>query len=71
MDKLQKLVSDFLSAKFDEWKSGMNENERVVFALYYFKGYSIIKISQEVNYSERQVKRILKSARKKVYKLIP
>lgn len=64
-------MSDFLSDKFDEWKSNMTDTESVVFYLYYYKGYSVIKISQEVNYSERQVKRILKSAKKKVYKKLP
>lgn len=71
MDKLQKLVSDFLSTKFEEWKIDMTDKESVVFALFYFKGYSIIQISQEIQYSDSQVKRILKSARKKVYKKLP
>lgn len=71
MDKLNKLISDFLSTKFDEWKQYMSSTEQDVFALYYFKGYSIIQISHELNYCYRQVKRILKSARKKVYKLLP
>ncbi len=71
MDKLEKLISDFLSTKFDEWKPYMTTTEQSVFALYYFKRFTIFQISQEVNYSEPQVKRILKSARKKIYKLLP
>lgn len=71
MDKLQKIVAEFLSSKFDEWKPYLTEIEQAVFILYYFKGYSITKISFEVNYSDRQVRRLLKSARKKIYKLLP
>jgi len=71
LDKLEKLVSDFLSVKFEEWKQYMTSSEQSIFALYYFKGYTIAQISIEVGYCERHVKRLLKSARKKVYKLIP
>lgn len=71
MDKLEKIVADFLSNKFNEWKPYLNTNEQAVFILYYFKGYTITKISLEINYSDSQVKRILKSARKKINKLLP
>lgn len=71
MNKLDKLVSDFLSTKFDEWKPYMTSAEQDVFKLYYFCGFTIAKISIEVGYCERHVKRLLKSARKKIYKLLP
>lgn len=71
MDKIDKLVSDFLSTKFDEWKPYMTTAEQDVFALYYFKGYTIYQIAPEVGYCERHVKRLLKSARRKIYKLLP
>jgi RNA polymerase sigma factor (sigma-70 family) len=71
MDKLEKIVANFLSSKFDEWKPYLNTNEQAVFILYYFKGYKIFQIAMEINYSEIQVKRILKSARKKINKLLP
>ena len=71
MDKIQEIVADFLSVKFDEWKPYLTENEQAVFILHYFKGKKIYQIAMEINYSEVQVKRILKSARKKIYKLLP
>lgn len=71
MDKIQQIVAEFLSVRFEEWKSYLNENEQAVFILYYFKGKKIYQIAMEINYSEIQVKRILKSARKKIYKLLP
>lgn len=70
MDKLQKLVATFLSEKFEDWESVLTDNEKAVFSLFYLKGYSIVKIAQEINYSDRQVKRILQSARKKIYKVL-
>lgn len=71
MDKIDKIIADFLSVKFEEWKPYLNKNEQAVFILYYFKGYKIFQIAMEINYSEIQVKRILKSARKKINKLLP
>lgn len=71
MDKIEQIVANFLSSKFDEWKPYLTETEQAVFILYYFKGYKIFQIAMEINYSEIQVKRILKSARKKINKLLP
>lgn len=71
MDKIEKLIAEFLSAKFDEWKPYLNKYEQATFILYYFKGYKIFQIAMEINYSETQVKRLLKSARKKINKLLP
>lgn len=71
MDKIQEIVANFLSVKFEDWKPYLNKNEQAVFILHYFKGKKIYQIAMEINYSEVQVKRILKSARKKIYKLLP
>lgn len=71
MDKIQEIVADFLSVKFEDWKPYLSENEQAVFILHYFKGKKIYQIAMEINYSEVQVKRILKSARKKIYRLLP
>ena len=71
MEKLEQIVANFLSSKFDEWKPYLNTDEQAVFILYYFKGYKIFQIAMEINYSERQIFRILKSARKKINKLLP
>lgn len=71
MDKLEKIVADFISEKFEEWKPFLTKEEQVVFILRYFKHYSITKISQEIYYSERSVKRYLKSVKRKINKLIP
>lgn len=71
MDKLEQIIANFLSSKFDEWKPYLNTDEQAVFILYYFKGYKIFQIAMEINYSERQIFRILKSARKKINKLLP
>lgn len=71
MDKLEKLIADFLSPKFEEWKPYLTKEEQAVFILTYFKGYTRVKSAIEIGYSEVQVKRILKSARKKINKLLP
>lgn len=71
MDKLEKIIANFLSSKFDEWKPYLNTNEQAVFILYYFKGYKIFQIAMELNYCEKQVSRILKSAKRKINKLLP
>ena len=71
MDKIDKIVGEFLSSRFEDWKPYLNENEQAVFILHYFKGKKIEQICVEINFSERQVYRILKSARKKIYKLLP
>ena len=71
MDKIDKLVSDFLSTKFEEWRPYLTSAEQDVFKLFYFYGETISRISIEVGYCERHVKRLLKSARKKIYKLLP
>lgn len=70
MDKLNKLISDFLSTKFEEWKLFLTESESKVFDLFYIKCHSIVRIAQEMDYSDRQVNRLLKSAREKVGKHI-
>lgn len=71
MEKLDKLIADLLSPKFQEWMPYLTKEEQAVFGLTYFKDYSQIKIAMELNYSDRQIRRILKSARKKINKLLP
>lgn len=71
MDKLQKLVSDLLSEKFTEWKPYLTDDEQKVFVAYYFKGMSTLKISMEMNYTQRNIQKILSKAKKKIYKLLP
>lgn len=71
MTKLDKLIADLLSPKFEEWKPYLTKEEQAVFGLVYFKDYSIIQVANEIHYSDRQTKRILKSARKKINKLLP
>lgn len=71
MDKLDKIIGTFLSNKFDEWKPYLTKEEQAVFILHYFKGKSILEIAFELNYCDRQIYRLLKSARKKINKLLP
>ena len=71
MDKIQEIVANFLSVKFEDWKPYLTETEQAVFILHYFKGKKIYQIAMEINYSDVQVKRILKKARNKIYKLLP
>lgn len=71
MDKLDKIVADFLSEKFDEWKAYLTKEEQAAFVLTYFKGYSIVQVANKIYYSESSVKRFLKSARKKINKHLP
>lgn len=71
VDKIDMIISEILSEKFEEWKPFLTRIEQAVFALKYFKHYSIVKISNEIYYSESSVKRALKSARKKINKHLP
>lgn len=67
----QKVIREYASDRFSVWKEYLTPTEQAIFYDYYFLGFSIIKITGVENYSERQVKRILKSARKKIYKRLP
>lgn len=60
-----------LTDLFESWLPYLTVNEEAVIILYYFKDKKIYQIAMEINYSETQVKRILKSARKKIKKLLP
>lgn len=71
MDKIDKLISELLSPKFEEWKPHLTKEEQAVFGLTYFKDFSQIQIAMELNYSDRQVRRILKSAKRKINKILP
>lgn len=71
MDKLQKLISDFLSVKFKDWKQFLDKREVQAFELRHIKRYSIVRVAQEMNYSSREINRILKSAKEKVIKYLP
>lgn len=71
MDKLNKLISDFLSTKFEEWKPYLTEEEQKVFVAYYLKDMSTLQISFEMNYSQRNIQKILTRTKKKIYKLLP
>lgn len=71
MDKIDKIIAEFLSKRFEDWKPYLTKEEQAVFILTYFKDYTAIKVGLEIGYSDRQVRRILKSARKKINKLIP
>lgn len=71
MDKLDKIIADFLSERFDEWKVYLTKEEQAVFILVYFKGYSIVQAANKIYYSESSVKRFLKSARNKINKHLP
>lgn len=66
-----KVMKEYAKPRFEYWKQFLKPQEISVFTLYYFEKYSIVKISITLNYSEIQIKRILKSARKKIYKHIP
>lgn len=71
MDKIDKIVADFLSKRFDDWKDYLTKEEQAVFILREFKGYSVIQTANEIGYSDRQVRRLYKSARKKINRLLP
>ena len=71
MDKIDKIVADFLSKRFNDWKPYLTKEEQAVFILREFKGYSVIKTAMEIGYSESSVKRLHSSARKKINKLLP
>ena len=60
-----------LTDLFESWLPYLTVNEEAVIILYYFKDKKIYQIAMEINYSETQVKRILKSAKKKIKKLLP
>lgn len=71
MDKIQEIVANFLSVKFEDWKPYLTEKEQAVFILFYFKGKKLYEIGLELNYSQRHIRRILKTARNKIYKILP
>lgn len=71
MDKLNRLIADFLSIKFQEWKSYLSDDEQQVFIAYYFKGMTTLQISFEMNYTQRNIQKILNKAKKKIYRLLP
>lgn len=72
MDKFElEAIWNFSAPRFQAWKEFLSPQEQAVFTLYYHDGFSIIQISQYIHYSETHVKRILKSARKKIYKHCP
>lgn len=71
MDKIDKIIAEFLSQRFDDWKGYLTKEEQAVFILREFKGYSVIKTGLELGYSDRQIIRLSKSARKKINKLLP
>ena len=72
MDKLDKIIANVLSERFNnDWKQYLTKEEQVVFILKYFKGLSTLQISFEIPYSQRQIQRILKRARKKINKTLP
>lgn len=71
MTKFEKIIAEFLCDKFNkEWKGVLTSTEQQVFYFYYVERYSIIKISSAVHYSDRQVIRILNSARRKIEKIL-
>lgn len=72
MDKLEKYIADILSPKFEnEWKPYLTEEEQKVFKAFYFKGMTTLQISFELNYTQRNIQKILKKAKKKIYRLLP
>lgn len=66
-----KVMKEYVTPRFDFWKQHLTPTEISIFTLYYFDNFPIYRIAQITNYSEVQTKRILKAARKKIYKLLP
>lgn len=71
MDKLDKAIANYLLKRFEEWKPHFTKEEQDVFVCTYIKRYSAVKTGFIVGYSDRQVRRILQSIRRKLNKLIP
>lgn len=72
MDDLEnKIIKEYSAPRFEFWKKYLTPMEIAVFTLYYFDNLPIFRIAQITNYSERQTIRILKAARKKIYRLLP
>ena len=67
----RKVIVEYVSPRFETWKEFLTPTEQAIFKEYYYFGFSIVKIAQLENYSEIQVKRILKKARNKIYKHLP
>lgn len=70
MDKLDKAIANFLLKCFEKWKPHFTKEEQEVFICTYVKKYSAIKTGLIVGYSDRQVRRIIQSIRRKLNKLI-
>lgn len=72
MDKFdKKIIEEYSTPRFQYWKEFLTPQETAVFALYYFEDMDILHISLHLCYSEAQIKRILKSARRKIFKRLP
>lgn len=68
---IQKASINYITNLFEQWLPYLTVNEEAVIILYYFKNKKIYQVAMEINYSETQIKRILKSARRKINKLLP
>ena len=67
----RKIISEYTSPRLEEWRQYLTPIEFSIFKEYYYFGLSIVKIAMLEHYSDVQVKRILKKARKKIYKHLP
>ena len=67
----RKVIIEYTTPRLEEWQQYLTPIEFTIFKEYYYFGLSIVRIAMLEHYSERQVKRILKKARSKIYKHLP
>ena len=63
---IEKVSVECLCNAFEEWLPYLTIDEEAVIILKYFKQMKVYKIAMEINFSERQISRLIKSANKKI-----
>ena len=71
-DKFDKrIICEYSTPRLEDWKQFLTPTEQAIFYEYYYLDWTVVKIANVENYSEAQAFRILKRARKKIFKHIP
>lgn len=70
-DGIEKASAQGLCNVFESWMPFLAVDEEAVIILKYFKNMKVYQIAMELCFSERQIMRILKSAKKKINKVLP
>ena len=70
-DGIERASAECLCNIFENWMPFLTVDEEAVIILKCFKNMKVYQIAMEISFSERQINRILKSAKKKINKVLP